>query len=277
VLTRETSKSKFPSSVRVLKIADAYPVDELTQVFTGQDAVISALPASSASLSKRIVDAAVAAGVKRLIPSEFGNNTSEAAAAQVPLYARKAEAARYLDERAREGGERGEGKGLSWTAIHCGQFFDWGLESGWLNYDLSRREVTIYDSGDRRWSTSNIGTVGTAVVKVLSRPLDDAAIRNKHLLVSSFTVSQNEVLQLLEEVDREGKKWDVKRLSSEAALEDAKKADESEALKVRVLMLLYADGEDKGANFESDDRLANEVLGLEKEDLRSVIDKLVNY
>ena len=89
----------------------------------GHDAVISALPASSASIAKQIVDACVAAGVRRYIPSEFGNDACEAAAQQVQLYAQKAEAGRYLAEATREGRD-GKGKGLTWTTVHCGQFFD---------------------------------------------------------------------------------------------------------------------------------------------------------
>ena len=144
-----------------------------------------------------------------------------------------------------------------------------------MGYDLAKREVTIYDSGERRWSTTNIATVGIAVAKILSRPLDDPFLRNTHVLNSSFTVLQNEVLKLLEESDE--KRWNVNKVSSTEALKKAKTADESEALRLRVLMLLYADGDDKGANFEHDDRLANAVLGLEKEDLKSVVNRLVNF
>ncbi len=53
---------------------------------------------------------------------------SSAAADLVPLYADKAKVIDYLKTK--------EGTGLSWTAVHAGQFFDWGLESGWLDYHL---------------------------------------------------------------------------------------------------------------------------------------------
>jgi hypothetical protein len=221
-----------------------------------------------------MVDACIAAKVKRYFPSDFGNNTCEAAAKQVPLYAQKVEVQKYLDEATKQGGK---GAGLSWTAIESGQFFDWGLESGWLDFNLLKREVTIYDSGDRRWSTSNIGLVGTAVAKVLLKPLDDESVKNKLLLVSSFTVSQNELLRLLEDVDAKQKKWKVIRMSSDEALKKAEDADAYNALRLRVLMLLYADGEDKKANFENDERWANDLLALEKENLRDIVSKLVNY
>lgn len=164
-------------------------------------------------------------------------------------------------------------KGMEWTAIHCSQFFDWGLETGWLYFYPKKREVVIYDSGDRKWASTNIGTVGTAVARVLGRSLGDEAVANRDLLISSFTTSQNELLSLVEEID--GQKWNVKNISSKEALEKAKTVDEDEALQLQVLMLLYADGEDKGANFENDERLANGLLGLEKEDIREVVKRVL--
>jgi len=256
--------------VKVLSVPDDYPLSNLTKALQGQDAVVSALPATDATLSNRIVDACIAAKVKRYIPSEFGNGTCEAAIEQVPLYIQKAEVARYLDEATRDR------DGLTWSSIDCGQFFDWGLKEQWLDFDLEKKEVTIYDSGDKRWSTTCIGTVGIAVAKVLAKPLDDENVRNKKLLISSFTTSQNEVLKMLEDQDKAARKWTVKKMTSIEALEKAKTASDSDALKLRILVLLYADAKDNGTEFEKDVRWANELLGLEKEDLRSVIEKILS-
>lgn len=212
-----------------------------------------------------MIDAAVQAGIKRFIPSEYGNNTCDGAADQVPLYADKAKVIAKL--------KASQGTGLTWTAIHAGQFFDWGLESGWLDYHLEEKRAVIYDSGDRRWSTTNMGTVATAVVKVLLKP-DET--KNQPVFVASFTVSQLEVLHALEEAT--GSKWEIQRMTSEAALEKAKKLedkDHSEGLKLLILMLLYADGADKGADFEKHGWLSNQLLELPKEDLGEVIARIV--
>lgn len=188
ILSRHSSKSTFPPNSKVITVDDDYPVDQLVDAFKGQDAVVSAIPGRPYTAHLRIIDAAAQAGVKRFIPSEYGNNTCTAAAEQVPLYADKAKVVAELKAK--------ESTGLIWTAIHAGQFFDWGLESGWLDYDLEEKRAVIYDSGDKRWSTTNMGTVATAVVKVLLKP-DDT--RNKPIFVASFTVSQFEVLRALEE------------------------------------------------------------------------------
>jgi putative NADH-flavin reductase len=72
ILTRASSSATFPNGIPVRKVSDAFTVEELQEAFSGQDAVVVALntaPASKDDLTARIVDAAVAAGVKRLIPS----------------------------------------------------------------------------------------------------------------------------------------------------------------------------------------------------------------
>jgi hypothetical protein len=145
VLSRKCSKSTFPSNIKVCKVDDDYPLDQLVAAFRGHDALVSALPGRPYTVHLRMIDVAVQAGVKRFIPSEYGNNTCTAAADLVPLYADKAKVVAYLKTK--------ESTGLTWTAIHAGQFFDWGLESGWLDYHLEGKRVTIYDSGEKPWST----------------------------------------------------------------------------------------------------------------------------
>ncbi|KAJ8125978.1 hypothetical protein O1611_g7660 [Lasiodiplodia mahajangana] len=265
ILSRKCSKSIFPPHLRAVEVDDDYPVDQLVEAFKGQDALVSAIPGRPYTVHLRMIDAAIQAGVKRFIPSEYGNNTCTAAAELVSLYGDKAKVITYLKEK--------ENTGLTWTAIHAGQFFDWGLESGWLDYYLNEKRVTIYDSGDKLWSTTNIGTVAMAVAKVLLKP-DET--KNKPMFIASFTVSQSQVLEALEALT--GSKWAVSRMTSEEAFEKAKKLDNkdhSEGLKLLILMLLYADDADRGANFEKDGLLCNELLGLPKEDLIDVIERIV--
>ncbi|PVH75067.1 isoflavone reductase family protein [Cadophora sp. DSE1049] len=255
VLSRKCSKSTFPSNVKVYKIDDDYPVTQLVDAFTGQDALVSALPGRPYTVHLRMIDAAIQAGVERFIPSEYGNNTCVAAADLVPLYADKAKVVAYLKTK--------ESTGLTWTAIHAGQFFDWGLESGWLDSHVE----------EKAWSTTNTGTVATAVARVLLKPEET---KNKPIFVSSFTVSQNQVLGELE-IATDSKR-EVRRMTEEAALEKAKKLDNkdhSDGLKLLILMLLYADSTDRGANFEKSGLLTNELLGLPVENLSDVIARVV--
>jgi hypothetical protein len=255
----------LPFEYQVCKVDDDYPPDQLVAAFRGHDALVSALPGRPYTVHLRMIDAAVQAGVKRFIPSEYGNNTCTAAADLVPLYVDKAKVVAYRKTK--------ESTGLTWTAIHAGQFFDWGLESGWLDYHLEEKRVTIYDSGEKPWSTTNMGTVAAAVGTVLLKP-DET--KNKPIFVASFTVSQLQVLEELEKAT--GVKWDVQRMTEEAALQKARRLDNkdhSEGLKLLILMLLYADGTDRGANFEKDGLLCNKLLELPEENLSEVIVRVV--
>jgi len=84
----------------------------------GQDAIISAIGASGFQEQKVIIDAAIKAGVKRFIPSEFSTNTlSEAVRQLVPVFEPKKAILQYLMEK--------ESTGLTWTGLSIGAMFDW--------------------------------------------------------------------------------------------------------------------------------------------------------
>ena len=73
-VTRETSSAKFPEGISVAK--SDFSLGSLTKVFRGQDAVISMLPMIALSNQDIVIDAAIAAGVKRFIPSEYGSDST---------------------------------------------------------------------------------------------------------------------------------------------------------------------------------------------------------
>lgn len=86
--------------------------------FKGQHGIVILLPANEVKTQKRIIDIAIKEGVKRVIPGEFGSNTSRQELIDaVPIFAGKYEVTQYLKSK--------EGTGLSWTAIINGAFFDW--------------------------------------------------------------------------------------------------------------------------------------------------------
>ena len=118
ILARHSSKSTFPSHIKVHRIADDYPEVELLQAFKGQDAIVSTIATASAVQQQSIVDTAIKAGVKRFVPSEFGSDTlNEEAMAILPQYFKgKKETVDYLKKKEKEG--------LTWTAFVTGPFFE---------------------------------------------------------------------------------------------------------------------------------------------------------
>lgn len=108
VLARESSKATFPSSVNVIR-TDFSP-ESIVKAFEGQDAVVSLVGSSALADQKKYADAAVKAGVKRFLPSEYGSDvTSKAVQAKVPIFGTKVEVVKYLQSKEKDG--------LSWTAL----------------------------------------------------------------------------------------------------------------------------------------------------------------
>lgn len=116
VITREESKTVFPSNVKIVKTE--YTVDKLTKVLSGQDAVLCLIHPGALNAESIIIDAAAIAGVKLFIPSEFGHNTmDERVLGTLPLLRGKVKIVSQLRSK--------EEQGLHWTGIVTGLFFDW--------------------------------------------------------------------------------------------------------------------------------------------------------
>jgi uncharacterized protein YbjT (DUF2867 family) len=116
VFSRPESKSTFPEAVKVVR-TDYSPAD-LEAKFKGQDAVISIVGNTGFQDQQKIIDAAIKAGVKRFIPSEFGSNTADKRVCDiVPVFNAKRAVAEYLQSK--------ESDGISWTGVITGPFFDW--------------------------------------------------------------------------------------------------------------------------------------------------------
>ena len=118
VLARQSSKSVFPSHIKVHRVADNYPEVELLQAFKGQDAIVSTIATAEAFKQQAIIDAAIKAGVKRFVPSEFGSDTLiDKAVAILPQYFEgKTKTVEYLKSKEKDG--------LTWTAFVTGPFFE---------------------------------------------------------------------------------------------------------------------------------------------------------
>jgi uncharacterized protein YbjT (DUF2867 family) len=120
VLTRESSggRTSIPSAARVITTADSYPQEDLVRVFQGQDVVVNAVTSFSVVEQLKFIDAAVAAGVKRYIPSEYGLDNNNSAARELsPVFRDKGRVQDYL--------RLNEDTGLTWTAIACGMWIEW--------------------------------------------------------------------------------------------------------------------------------------------------------
>jgi len=98
VLTRPDSASTFPSAARVVKV-DYDSESSLKDALSGQDALISTITTASVSQQHKLVDVAISAGVKRIIPSEFGSDTLNPDNRKLPVFGQKIAVQQQLEEK----------------------------------------------------------------------------------------------------------------------------------------------------------------------------------
>ncbi|KAI0473442.1 hypothetical protein GGR56DRAFT_531690 [Xylariaceae sp. FL0804] len=245
------------------KQADYGNVESLKEALQGTDAVLSLVATGATANQKALVDAAVAAGAKRFIPSEFGINTRILGDAPIGKIVKgKTDTVDYLDAKSKEN------PSFTWTGISNGLFFDWGLDHGSIGLNKKDRTALIYDSGNEPVQMSNVDFIGRAVVAVLQRP---EATANRYLSIASFNVSQNQVLAVAEKLS--GEKWTVNRAdTADQEKEGAEKLARGDysAFSNFLRRRLYGDG--AGLAVRGDD-CANALLGLEEESLEATVEK----
>ena len=261
-LTRESSKATLPEGVKHIKTD--YSEASLIDSFKGQDAVVSTVgsivPGEGLALQHTIVKAAIAAGVKVFVPSEYGIDTSDPKSAiYIPFLKDKIETLDYL---------RTQQDKISWTAIISGGMFDWGLNiPGYAGWNIDARTATIYDGGDIPYEATNLDQVGKAIAKSLKNP---ELTRNQYVYVNSFTVTQNQVLEALEKTT--GEKFTVSHGTVDGLWQGG--ADQvKEGNVYGVLPMIAGSVYGKGGlgNYSVTQGLWNDKLGLPQEDLDEAV------
>ncbi len=118
VLARESSTTTYPESVKVIKVDDHFHHKEVVEALKGQDVLISMSGLGAAHQQYKIIDAAIEAGVKRFVPSEWGFDNSDPKNQELcPIFYDKGEIEKYLKTK--------ESSSFSWTAIACGIWLEW--------------------------------------------------------------------------------------------------------------------------------------------------------
>lgn len=119
VITRLESQATFTDRVTVKRI-DITSKEAVESVLQGHDALVSTISPGAVGDQKTIIDAAVAAKVRRFMPSEFGVDTRRAEERSLGwILATKVSVTDYLAEVAKKN------PWFSWTGLAVGLFFDW--------------------------------------------------------------------------------------------------------------------------------------------------------
>lgn len=256
MLSRESSTSTFPSGVKVVK-ADYESLESLTNALKGADAVLSFVGSTALGDQNKIIDASIAAGVQRFLPSEYGSDITNAKLnSLIPVFGPKVATIDYLKSKESE---------ISWSTIITGAFFDWGLKVSFLGLDAKAKKATLIDGGESKFVTTNLRQIGRAIIKTLEQP---EKTKNQPIFVSSFVTSQKEILAAAEKIT--GEKWTVENVVGKEKLNNGlEKLGKHDYSGVVDLLQATVFGDFGLADFS--DKLWNEKLGLEKEDFEGSV------
>ncbi|KIY53801.1 NAD(P)-binding protein, partial [Fistulina hepatica ATCC 64428] len=210
VLSRESSTATFPEGIAVYKTD--YTPASLAVALKGQDAIVSAIGAQGlGDLQIALIDAAISAGVKRFIPSEYGCDLAHPKTVpMVPMFGEKKRVSDYLKSKQDK---------IEWTVLSTGLFADWLIHGGRFTIDLKESTATIWDEGTTPFATTTLRDIGTAIVGILTHPAETA---NKDIYIASAIPNQNELVAVLEK--KQGKIWTKKHVKLQEQLDKANAA-----------------------------------------------------
>ncbi|KAI1078575.1 NmrA-like family protein [Whalleya microplaca] len=164
VLQHSSSKSQLPAHLKVITIADSYPTADFVAAFKGQDVF-------------RLVDAPVAAGVRRYIPSEYGLNNARAdAQALNPIFREKGKLQEYLRAWAADGE-------IEWMSISCGMWLRWGMAHDFLGMHVKERRFVFWDDGEGYFSCTTEENTAAGIVRALRSPEET---KNRNVFLGDF-------------------------------------------------------------------------------------------
>ena len=255
-IKRPSSSAVYPATVHVRE-ADLSSVDSVTAAFKGQDAVVSTVGAAGVPGQGILVAAAVAAHVKRFLPSDYGCDLANPLAAALPVFKAKIATHAALREAAAAAGPDGT---FTYTLVSNGAFLDWGLEKSFL-IDWKEGKPKLFDGGEKRFSATTLESVGQAVVGILTHPAETA---NRFVYVKDMDVSQKQLLAIAQKVAGPGKTWEEPVLLDTAVLEQSSreslaKGQVTPAVMYNFLFRVIFGPEEYGGRFERTD---NELLGI---------------
>lgn len=213
----------------------------------------------------KICKAAKEAGVRYVMPSFFGSDIRNPKLGDDRFGAAILKTLADIQE-----------LGLSYITLVCGVWYEWSLALGepWFGFDIPQKKVTFYDDGDTIVTTSTWEQCGRAVAALLSLPetgsspaLSDWS--NKPLYISSFRISQRDMLSSLHHVlgTTEGD-WQITYETTAKRQEDGAKEFAAGA-RTGLAKSMYAKHfmNSRAGDLEYRGTTANVMLGLPEESL----------
>lgn len=262
----------MPAGVEVKKV-NYDDHDSLVEVLKGQEVLIITMAVTAPPEQQtKLIEAAAAANVPWVLPNEWGSDGANVQLSKDTLLGDKATKYRAHIEQL--------GKS-SWIGIACSFWYEYSLSNGVETYgfDMKKRTVTFIDDGNTRINTSTWPQCGRAIASLLGLkvlPNDEhdqssclAQFRNKFVYISSFLVSQNDMLDSVMRVTGTKREdWKITQEPHkeryESGLAELQKGNRLGFVRLLYTRVFYPDG---SGQFETSKGLQNDILGLPKENM----------
>lgn len=263
VLTRDGSKQRGLPEDITIKQVDYDSLESLEAALKGQDALVSAMSFEAIHVQKNLVEAAAKAGVKRMIPSEYGNDLLNPKLAAFPIYQPKIAIRERCEELTKEF------PSFSWTTIHNASFLgpDWTLD---FIVDMKNRKADIKDGGDVLFCATTYDDIAQAVIGIFTHPQETA---NRPVRISSVNTTQNELVAIAKELGATDG-WNLTYSSTEdlesEALRRWAEGDHSEEVIAMFINRAFI-GKGWGGYFPVRDNDLLGIKGLERDELKAIV------
>jgi uncharacterized protein YbjT (DUF2867 family) len=264
ILTRSAPESTFPTSplLSVVQIPSYEDAEALVSALKGHDILVSALGGVSVERTDPLlVSAAMAAGIKRFMPSEYTIDVMHPHAIAIAgstILAGKVANAKDIQALA----DKGQ---IEYTTLVTGAILDWWFESGDLGVNIKARKLTIYDGGKRMTGVTT-DFIAECVGAVIRMP--EESTKNMRIRIAEVEYTSMDLLKVFEEVV--GGDWTVEEKSTQALLEEAKQAaakGDMRGFYIGNILKLNFDGEGAGYFEEG----LTHGMGVKRQSLKEIV------
>ncbi|KAG8772612.1 hypothetical protein FRC16_005634 [Serendipita sp. 398] len=197
VLCRPGSSFTPPENV-IRKDVDFTNVQSLSDAMKGGEALVITVGRTAGdvfAVQKTLIDAAIEAGIKRVIPSHYGTDTERAPGKDQKISQAIINVMNYVKEKANEGK-------ITWTSVMPGTWLDFGMKAGYAGFSIPNRSAILFDGGNSRYNYTLCSTIADSIISILSVDFADerfGQLENKALRIHDWFVSQNELLDIMDE------------------------------------------------------------------------------
>jgi hypothetical protein len=239
-----------------------FSLASLVSVFAEQDLVISTTAGGDSDQQIRIIDAAIAAGVRRFMPHEFGHDTlNKGISSRIVKSAGRAKVIGHLRAASKS-------SDFQWVGVATGYTLDTGLISGNMGIDLVWHSATIHGIGTETFAASSLQRVGQVIVRIVDH-WDEVA--NQYIYAAGVLTSANEILRGAEKATQ--REFTVGNYDVEECVKEGEARIERGYPDTGMFLLersiLYDEQLDAAEPFKS--RSSNKLLQLDPESIEIMV------